>query len=123
METNKTPKLMNFDVLCSVYDMKNGEVISVKIEDVVFDRRNNIDEKIELNSKKYYKHHIKESYIQKYVKANHVGMIFKLEDFLRVYPKQKHNKQLKHNIAVLIEKGIIRQWNHKDEFQIVKKIK
>ena len=97
----------------------------IKKEHLIFE---NLDEYTDYVKKQYYpniietkeyKHNIKLSYLEKWIKQNQHLEVFTLEQFYKSYPKQKENSRLTNNISKLIKENKILQLG-KNKFKVVR---
>lgn len=71
-----------------------------------------------VSSKKQNKHNVKVSYLEKWIRDGSFTA-FTLNQFLKEYPKQKNNKNLKRNFLRLIENKKIAQLD-KDKYMVAR---
>ena len=71
---------------------------------------------IATTTKKQHKHNPKISYLEKWVKQNNFE-VFSLEQFYKMYPRQRRSKRLNGHISKLISNGLLIQLG-KNRFKV-----
>jgi len=109
-----------FFIYVRVMDMKDGEIEAVMYHGNTFKLEKEKELKQVSKDFKVKKRprNIKKSYLQKWIELNDI-QVFSLDRFFKVYPKQRRNKRLNHNIAKLIKEKKIVQVG-KNQFQVLK---
>ena len=104
------------DINVTIWSMDNGEITELKHNDLFFVLKQNNLEPFYKPIAKEYKHNIKISYLEKWIR-NGKFEVFTLDQFFKSYPKQRNNNRLNKHIFDLVDKKIISQLG-KDKFKV-----
>ena len=110
MIVNEEKKLI-IGINAHVWEVKQGKVIAIKYNDLVYQLR------IQQNRKKGK---VKEAYLKKWIRENDIQR-FKLKHFYNAYPKferRDYQKRLEQTISRMIMKNELIQLGN-DEFQVL----